>query len=189
MDPRIYLFWQKQNKKTLILSAFFILAVVFALFSTSWGLSWWAGHQYRTNWSKLIPRDFSAQEYVFVVVLGEQQDYLFKRGRLLKHYRIATGSPVRFEDDRRFHSGLWRLNGRIVYSPPDPLYGARLIFLEYYDELNKKFVRTERAFHGTSEEHNIGHPTSMGCVYHRNRDIVEIYDLIPDNVLVVVTPS
>jgi hypothetical protein len=188
MDPRIYLFLKKTNKKTLILSAFFVCAVIIAIVSSIIGIHCWATIRYQKTWKSCL-RGVPETEYVFVVVLKEQKDYLFRRGRLYHHYRVSTGSPLRYDEDRSIKPGLWRLNGREFFSPPDQLFGSRLIYLEYYDSVEKKFIPTTRAFHGTSEERNIGNPTSMGCVYHRNHDIIEIYTAIPDNVLVIVTES
>jgi lipoprotein-anchoring transpeptidase ErfK/SrfK len=34
-------------------------------------------------------------------------------------------------------------------------------------------------FHGTHEEARIGQPISFGCVRMRNRDIIELFDLVP----------
>ena len=44
---------------------------------------------------------------------------------------------------------------------------------------------TTKAFHGTNEPFNIGKPTSMGCVYHYDEDIIDLYAFIPKNTLVI----
>ena len=66
-----------------------------------------------------------------------------------------------------------------------PIYGARLIYLDKYNDQTKQFIRTNKAFHGTNEPENIGKPTSMGCVYHYDHDIIDIYSFIPENTLVI----
>ena len=40
--------------------------------------------------------------------------------------------------------------------------------------------------HGTSDEASIGNPKSHGCVRMRNKDIIEIYSLIDEGLLVVL---
>ena len=39
----------------------------------------------------------------------------------------------------------------------------------------KQFRQTNKAFHGTNEPYNIGKPTSIGCVYHYDKDIIDLY--------------
>jgi len=66
-----------------------------------------------------------------------------------------------------------------------PIYGARLIYLDQYHPDRQAFVKTNKAFHGTNEPFNIGQPTSMGCVYHYDEDIIDLYAFIPDHTLVI----
>jgi len=40
--------------------------------------------------------------------------------------------------------------------------------------------------HGTSQEHLIGHPASHGCIRMKNRDIIELFDLVPHKALVEI---
>lgn len=42
--------------------------------------------------------------------------------------------------------------------------------------------------HGTSEEDKIGTPASHGCIRMRNRDVVELYDLVDVNCGVIIEP-
>ena len=70
-----------------------------------------------------------------------------------------------------------------------PIYGARLIYLERFDKKENRFKYTNRAFHGTNEPHNIGKPTSMGCVYHYDHDIIYLYSFIPYDTLVISVKS
>ena len=97
---------------------------------------------------------------------------------------MSTGSKDRYKGNRELTEGVWRLGQRLD-GDLAPLYGPRLIYLEKYQPDNQMFVKTNRAFHGTNEPNNIGRPTSMGCVYHYNHDIIDIYSFIPDQTLVV----
>jgi hypothetical protein len=40
--------------------------------------------------------------------------------------------------------------------------------------------------HGTAEEHLIGKPASHGCIRMKNKDIVELFALIPLNTVVII---
>jgi len=40
--------------------------------------------------------------------------------------------------------------------------------------------------HGTAEEHLIGRPASHGCIRMRNRDIIELFALVPGGTLVKI---
>ena len=43
--------------------------------------------------------------------------------------------------------------------------------------------------HGTNEEEKIGTPSSHGCVRLRNADVIEAFDLIPENAPVLITET
>lgn len=42
--------------------------------------------------------------------------------------------------------------------------------------------------HGTSEEDRIGTPASHGCIRMRNRDVIELYDLVDVDCTVLIEP-
>ena len=42
--------------------------------------------------------------------------------------------------------------------------------------------------HGTSEEDRIGTPASHGCIRMRNRDVIELYDLVDVDCSVIIEP-
>jgi lipoprotein-anchoring transpeptidase ErfK/SrfK len=42
--------------------------------------------------------------------------------------------------------------------------------------------------HGTSEEDSIGTPASHGCIRMRNRDVIELYDLVDIDCAVLIEP-
>ena len=58
-------------------------------------------------------------------------------------------------------------------------------YLEKYNPRTNQFFKTNKAFHGTNEPENIGQPTSMGCVYHFDQDIIDLYEYIPKDTLVI----
>lgn len=135
-------------------------------------------------WLSQIPAELDPTSYLSVVVLSEQKDYIFRDNELIGTYPVSTGSKDRYESDRTLRQGVWRMARRVSQNL-EPLYGPRLIYLQYYNPYKKKFVDTRKAFHGTDEPQNLGKPTSMGCVYHHNDDIIKLYDMLPDKTLVI----
>jgi uncharacterized membrane protein (UPF0182 family) len=176
----------KTSVKTLLIIAFFLLLTAAAFVSQYKSLGWFTQLRYSSYWLKQIPAELDKSIYISVVVLSEQRNYVFYKDKFLKRYIVSTGSKDRYEDDRRLRTGIWRLQGRLDTGLKE-MYGPRLIGMYYYNPYRKDWIKTMKAFHGTNEPENLGLPTSMGCVYHSNQDIVEIYDYIPDNTLVIVT--
>jgi hypothetical protein len=136
------------------------------------------------QWLSRVPWKLNITEYLCVVVISEQCNYIFQHGRLLGKYLISTGSHDRWGDDRSMKEGVWRLGKKFEKELPQ-MYGPRLIYLEAYNPAYDKFFETEKAFHGTDEPQNLGKPTSQGCIYHSNEDIIKLYDLLPDKTLVL----
>lgn len=135
-------------------------------------------------WLEEMPDNVPLTEYLSVVVIPEQKNYVFQKKKLLGVYTVSTGSKDRYNQDRSMPEGLWRI-GEKRDSDLEEIYGPRLMFLEVWDK--GEFVKTTRAFHGTNEPENLGQPTSLGCVNHSNEDIVELYDLLPQGTLVIST--
>ena len=131
-----------------------------------------------------IPKELDQTDYVFVVDIKSQVNYLYFKNTLIDQFSVSTGSKTRYKGNREMKEGVWRLSQKIEKNLA-PIYGARLIYLDKYNKRKKKFIRTNRAFHGTNEPFNIGKPTSMGCVYHFDRDILDIYSFIPKHTLVI----
>lgn len=42
--------------------------------------------------------------------------------------------------------------------------------------------------HGTSDEDSIGRPASHGCIRMRNRDVMELYDIVEADCTVIIEP-
>ena len=131
-----------------------------------------------------IPGTLLSSDYVFIVEISTQKNYLYYKNILIDQFDVSTGSKDRYVGDRTLPVGIWRLGKRIDKNLA-PIYGARLIYLEKWDDESKSFKFTNRAFHGTNEPENIGQPTSMGCVYHFDHDIIYLYSFIPHDTLVI----
>ena len=131
-----------------------------------------------------IPKELNHTDYMFIVAIDTQTNYLFYKNTLINTFKVSTGSKTRYKGNREMKEAVWRLGQRIE-NGLKPIYGARLIYMEKYRTDKKAFVKTNKAFHGTDEPYNIGQPTSMGCVYHYDEDIVDIYSFIPNHSLIV----
>ena len=131
-----------------------------------------------------IPTELVHTDYVFVVEIETQTNYLFYKRALIDQFSVSTGSKTRYKGNREMKEGVWRLGLRMEKDLA-PIYGARLIYLEKYNPRTNQFFKTNKAFHGTNEPYNIGKPTSMGCVYHYDEDIIDLYNFIPTKTLVI----
>lgn len=61
----------------------------------------------------------------------------------------------------------------------DDLILARILRLDGLDPENANSYARYIYIHGTNQEELIGSPASHGCVRMRNRDIIELYELVP----------
>ena len=146
--------------------------------------------------SNIIPSKINISDYIFIIDINKQKNYLYYKNTLIDTFNISTGSKDRYSGNRELSEGLWRLNGKLdqaeinkIFKDNADIYGPRLIYLEKYNIKKQMFVKTNKAFHGTNEPENIGKPTSMGCVYHLNQDIKNIYSYIPNNTIVISLKS
>lgn len=106
--------------------------------------------------------------------------HLFRDGKLLKAYRVATGrgnlTPVgRFEVVLKAHNPAWKTpEGKIIpgNTPANPL-GSRWLGLSAGAEPGLIY-----GIHGTNEPFSIGAPASSGCVRMLNPQVEELFELV-----------
>jgi lipoprotein-anchoring transpeptidase ErfK/SrfK len=68
----------------------------------------------------------------------------------------------------------------------DPIV-TRILWLEGLERGNRNAFRRYIYIHGTPEERNIGLPVSYGCIRMRSKDVIDLFDKVEKNTLVVVT--
>jgi lipoprotein-anchoring transpeptidase ErfK/SrfK len=78
-------------------------------------------------------------------------------------------------------------------SLPEDVITARILWLEGLESgVNQgDGVDSYRRYiyiHGTNEENKIGTPASHGCIRMRNRDVMELYDMVDLNCMVIIEP-
>lgn len=103
-------------------------------------------------------------------------------GRHFKRYRVSTGknnsTPVgKFKINTKLENPTWYYAGAVVPpGSPDNYLGTRWLGfdLEGY------------GIHGTTFPESIGKQESLGCVRLLNKDVEELYDLVPEGTRVVI---
>ncbi len=56
---------------------------------------------------------------------------------------------------------------------------TRILWLHGLEARNANTFQRYIYFHGTNDEASIGRPASHGCIRMRNREIIELFDLVP----------
>lgn len=132
---------------------------------------------YKTNWNiKVIKSQF-------LLLLQSEE-------RLIKCYKVGIGrqnrTPVgQFRIVLKEAAPTWYPPGRVVkYGDPENVLGTRWMQLE-------PIADTDRALkgygiHGTWQPQSIGTAASQGCIRMVNSDVEELFDIVPEQVDVVI---
>lgn len=130
---------------------------------------------------------------VILVRTGENKLYLYKNGRVVRTYGVATGSPRYATPTGRFEVTLkrylptwvnpwssWSMNepARIGPGPDNPL-GTRAL------NLSAPGIR----IHGTPAPRSIGYSVSHGCIRMRMPDVEALYPLVPKGTPVFIVKA
>lgn len=84
-------------------------------------------------------------------------------------------------------SELWSpAPSNLLSASTEDLVLTRILWLEGLEEANANTIDRYIYLHGTNQEHLLGTPASHGCIRFSNRDIVELFDLIPEGTIVEV---
>ena len=114
--------------------------------------------------------------FSILVDKSENTLVLKKDGELFKTYKISTGkdncTPIgKFKIEEKEVKPPWyRPDGKLV-QPDSPEY-----------ELGERWMGLSLAgygIHGTNDESTIGGQVTMGCVRMHNRDVIELFDIVP----------
>jgi lipoprotein-anchoring transpeptidase ErfK/SrfK len=73
-------------------------------------------------------------------------------------------------------------------TPPCNEVLTRIMWLDGLDPANENTIRRYIYIHGTSNESHVGTPYSAGCVTMKNKDVIELYDLVEENTRVRINP-
>ena len=110
-------------------------------------------------------------QYDILIDLTESMLYLFENDKLLKKYPVAQGkastpSPV----------GIWKITNKARNWGSG--FGTRWMGLNV--------PWGTYGIHGTNKPGSIGHRASAGCFRMQNRDVEELYSIVPYKTTVVV---
>lgn len=109
-------------------------------------------------------------EYLISIYIDEKKLYLFEDGKCIKKYPIASGKP-----EWPSPIGSWTITEKSDWGEG---FGGRWLGLNV--------VWGRYGIHGTSEEHTIGSAASHGCIRMFNKDIMELYDIVPVGTSVII---
>lgn len=109
-------------------------------------------------------------EYAIFIEIDEKQLYLYEDGKLIRNYPIASGrrgmpSPI----------GTWKITNKGKWGKG---YGG------HWMGLNVPWGKY--GIHGTTRSDSIGRAASHGCIRMFNRDIRELYEIVPIGTDVII---
>ena len=96
--------------------------------------------------------------------------------------KIGDGEPVGTVYKGRKICGLHDFNDQ----NDEDLILTRILWLNGLDDNNSNTYDRYIYIHGTNHERDLGTPASMGCIRMSNRDILEVYDLLPVGAKVLI---
>ena len=96
--------------------------------------------------------------------------------------KIGDGEPVGTVFKGRKICGLHDFNDQ----NDEDLILTRILWLNGLDDNNSNTYDRYIYIHGTNHERDLGKPASMGCIRMSNRDILEVYDLLPIGAKVLI---
>ena len=126
--------------------------------------------------------------------LGEENgSFCTPRGRHIVRAKIGAGQPLNTVFVRRRPTGeAWSPDLDLKYPGRDWML-TRLLWLSGCEVGRNRLgdVDTMRRYiyiHGSPERAEMGKPGSIGCIRMRNKDIVELFDLVPPYIPVDIKP-
>src|SRR5206468_11613173 len=142
------------------------------------------------------------------ISIGDQQLTLTQEGETVRSYPISTSrfSIGTEEGSFKTPTGNFRIaqkiggdmpygtifRSRVALGPEDPLPStddlvmSRILWLHGVDDHNANTHDRFIYIHGTKHEDKIGTPASHGCIRMRNRDVVELFELVDETTPVLI---
>lgn len=119
-----------------------------------------------------------------IVVKKSQNDLLLTAsGRFFKRYRVGTGKYDRTPigtfvvSDRIKEPVWWREDGKTIpFGDKENILGTRWMALK---ATGTTPAITGYGIHGTWEEDSIGKSESAGCIRMKNKDVEEVFEMVP----------
>ena len=111
----------------------------------------------------------------------EKGSFKTPTGRFRVAQKIGGGMP-----GSTVFVGRVPLGADEVPPPTDDLVMSRILWLDGLDEHNANTRDRFIYIHGTTHEDKIGEAASHGCVRMRNKDVIELFELVGEGTPVVI---
>ena len=98
--------------------------------------------------------------------------------------KIGAGTPIKTIFKARQPAGIWNPES----THDEDLVLSRILRLTGKDPENQNTYDRFIYIHSTNHEDKIGSPTSHGCIRLSNDDIIELFDIIPNQTEVIIHP-
>ncbi|GAA5497147.1 hypothetical protein Rhal01_03337 [Rubritalea halochordaticola] len=113
----------------------------------------------------------------------QEGSYCTPTGRFIVSEKFGHEEPIHTTFKGRLPTGIWDP----CECCEDDLITSRILWLDGLDEDNANSKARYIYIHGTNHEDKIGTPASCGCVRMRNEDIIELFELVPELTLVIIS--
>ena len=168
----------KQEVLTIRTRIFMLLIIASALFAYK-------------SFQPQIPKPPAAGKDYIIIEKTNNKLYLYKDGKFVKSYRVATGKEPHFTPE-----GTFKIANKsdLTAQEMPSRFGTRWIGLAVplHKDLKEPDDRAPRGekygIHGTDEPSSIGKHASSGCIRLRNRDVEELYDQVQIGTEVEIRP-
>ena len=111
-----------------------------------------------------------------VIDKSEFRLYFVKGDVLIRTYKVGLGRP-----SMETPVALWKVGAK-YHSNPAGAFGPRKMRL--YRKSGSSYVFTHYLIHGTNEPWAVGIKASHGCMRLYNKDVLDLYPLVPTGTLV-----
>lgn len=110
--------------------------------------------------------------------------YRTPTGRFVIHDKIGEDEAIGTIFRARKPTGIWQENDPCA----EDLVLTRIMRLDGLDPENKNTLERFIYIHGTNHEDRIGQPASHGCIRLKNADMMDLFELIPNQTEVIIHP-
>ncbi|MCF7873505.1 MAG: L,D-transpeptidase family protein [Candidatus Omnitrophica bacterium] len=134
---------------------------------------------------KIIPgQELKVNTCKFSIVVDKSQNLLLLKrdGKIFKTYLVATGKNGRtpegdFKIINKLVKPTWYKTGAVVLPDnPDNILGSRWMGID----------KQGYGIHGTTKPESLGQQVTLGCIRMSNKEVEEIYDIVPVGTEVVI---
>ena len=132
---------------------------------------------YRGDWSIIVDKS----NFLLLLMDGD---------KLFKIYNVAVGKhdktpPGTFVINNKLHEPDWTPAGKVIpYGDEENVLGTRWLGFKPSGDTDKAL--TGYGIHGTWEPETIGTNASQGCIRLKNKDVEELFDIVPRGIKVTI---